>query len=139
PAAPAAGAPGPSLVERLELIARQDEQRARAADPPRLVGMMLIAWGVLTLLGALVMLARGGGSHGGLYYLFCALGAAAVGWLLMQCSRWAMALHGALLLAALGWAWHGARGNWLTLLLQAAPLLIPAFWMAAPQVREPLE
>jgi len=135
--APAAAddAPRQHLVDRLELIARQDEQRARIGDSPRLAGMVLIAWGLLILLGALVMPARGGG----FYYLFCALGVTAVGILLMRCSRWAMALHGALLLAALLWAWRSAHGNLMTVLMQAGPLLIPSLWMAVPQVREPLE
>ena len=134
-AARAAGAPNHHLADQLALIARQDEQRARADGPPRLVGLVLIAWGVLMLMGALVMLAY----RGGPYYLFCALGVAAVGWLLMRRSRWAMALHGALLLVALGWAWYGARGSLATALVQAAPLLIPAAWMAVRPVREPLE
>ncbi|MFT4195153.1 hypothetical protein, partial [Ottowia sp.] len=135
-AAPApAAAPSHRLADQLELIARQDSQRARQDGPPRLVGMVLIAWGALILLGALVMLAY----RGGPYYLFCALGVAAVGWLLMRRSRWAMALHGALLLVALGWAWRSAGGSLATALVQAAPLLIPAAWMAVRPVREPLE
>ena len=111
--------------------------RARAGGPPRLVGLVLLAWGALLLLGGLVMLGRGGVA---LYYLCCGLGAAAVGALLMRRSRWAMALHGALLLLALGWAWAGAaRHSLLLALIQAAPLLIPAAWMAVRSVREPLE
>ena len=51
----------------------QDEARERAHGPPRLVGMVLIAWGVMMLLGGLIMLSRGGG----LYYLFCGVGSAA--------------------------------------------------------------
>lgn len=124
-----------NLADQLELMARQDEQRARADGPPRLVGMVLIAWGVLIGLGALVMLAH----RGGPYYLFCALGVAAVGWLLMRRSRWAMALHGALLLVALAWAWRSGGGSVFMALVQAAPLLIPAAWMAVQPVREPLE
>jgi len=138
PAAPppvAAPQPRPDLSAQIELLALQDSQRARADGPPRLVGMVLIAWSALILLGALAMLAHGGGP----YYLFCALGAAAVGGLLMRRSRWALALHGALLLVALGWAWRGAGGSLVTVLVQAAPLLVPAAWMAVRPVREPLE
>ncbi|HNK53284.1 MAG TPA: hypothetical protein PLB22_07065, partial [Ottowia sp.] len=83
------------------------------------------------------VLGRGGAA---LYYLFCGLGAAAVGALLMRRSRWALALHGALLPLALGWAWAGAGRHSLPLsVVQAAPLLIPALWMALRQVREALE
>lgn len=117
-------------------MAQQDEARERAHGPPRLVGMVLIAWGVLLLFGALVMLGRGGGA----YYLFCAVGSAAVGWLLMQSSRWAMALHGLLpLLLALAWAWRANGGSLAMAVAQAAPLWIPALWMAVRPVREPLE
>ena len=137
PAAPGASAPvsADALTQQLHLIARQDEARARADGPPRLVGLVLLAWGALLLLGGLLMLGRGGG----LYYLFCGLGAALVGWLLMQRSRWAMVMHVGLLLLALGWAWAGAaRHHPLLTLVQAAPLLIPALWMVLRQVREPL-
>lgn len=137
PAPAASAAPHEALAQQLHLIARQDEARARAGGPPRLVGLVLLAWGALLLLGGLVMLGRGGVA---LYYLCCGLGAAAVGALLMRRSRWAMALHGALLLLALGWAWAGAaRHSLLLALIQAAPLLIPAAWMAVRAVREPLE
>ncbi|MDO5692634.1 MAG: hypothetical protein Q4G70_09165 [Pseudomonadota bacterium] len=132
-AAPAG--PSAALVEQLELIARQDEARARADGPPRLVGMLLIGWGVLLTLGGLVMLGHGGGP----YYLFCGLGSAAVGWLLMQCSRWAMVLHGVLLLVGLAWAWRTGKAGLLMAFIQAAPLWVSALWMAIHQVREPLE
>ncbi|MDO5653469.1 MAG: hypothetical protein Q4G39_05135, partial [Brachymonas sp.] len=85
--------------------------------------------------GGLVMLSRGGG----LYYLLCGVGSAAVGWLLLQCSRWAMVLHGLLLAAALGWAWQIAKGSFGLALVQAAPVWIAALWMAVRSVREPLE
>ena len=127
--------PHDALVQQLELIARQDEARSRADGPPRLVGMVLIAWGVMMLLGGLIMLSRGGG----LYYLFCGVGSAAVGWLLMQCSRWAMVLHGVLLLAALAWAWQIAKGSLGLAVVQAAPVWIAALWLAVRAVREPLE
>ena len=135
PAAEAPPQPHDALVQQLELIARQDEARSRADGPPRLVGMVLIAWGVMMLLGGLIMLSRGGG----LYYLFCGVGSAAVGWLLMQCSRWAMVLHGVLLLAALAWAWQIAKGSLGLAVVQAAPVWIAALWLAVRAVREPLE
>ena len=135
PPADAPPAPHDALAQQLEMIARQDEARARADGPPRLVGLVLIAWGVMLLFGGLVMLSRGGG----LYYLFCGVGSAAVGWLLMQCSRWALLLHGALLLVALAWAWQITKGSAGLALVQAAPLWIAALWMAVRPVREPLE
>lgn len=135
PAAPEAPVAGEALARQLHAIAQQDQARARADGPPRLVGLVLLAWGALLLLGGLLMVGRGGG----LYYLFCGLGAALVGWLLMQRSRWAMVMHVGLLLLALGWAWAGAaRHHPLLTLVQAAPLLIPALWMVLRQVREPL-
>ena len=129
------GAPDPRVVEQLEAMARQDQQRNIADGPPRLVGMVLIVWGALLLLGALIML---GYRVGGGYYLFCGVSMVAVGWLLMQCSRWALALHGGLLLLGLGWAWAYAGGNLITALAQSAPLLLPGVWMLARPVREPL-
>ncbi|MDO5289086.1 MAG: DUF3784 domain-containing protein [Pseudomonadota bacterium] len=130
-----AALPQQGLLEQLELMARQEQASRRVDGPPRLVGMALLAWGALMGLGGLVMLASGGG----LYYFFCGLSAAAVGWLLLQCSRWAMALHGVLLLLALGWAWRGqAAGSVAMTVIQAAPLLIPAMWMLVRPVREPL-
>ncbi len=122
-------------LRQLELIARQDEARARADGPPRLMGMVLIAWGVLLLLGGLIMATRGGGW----YYAGCGLGSAAVGWLLMQRRRWALVLHGVLLLVAIAWAWKTARGSMGMALVQSAPLWIAALWMAVPAVRESLE
>ncbi|MDO5626240.1 MAG: hypothetical protein Q4G71_16325 [Pseudomonadota bacterium] len=132
----APAAPQQALVDQLELIARQEQARSRADGPPRLVGMALMAWGMLIALGGLVMLTRGGG----LYYVFCGAGAGAVGWLLFQCSRWALALHGLLVLVALAWAWRAnASGGALLAAIQAAPLIIPALWVLARPVREPLE
>ena len=90
---------------------------------------------LMMLLGGLIMPSRGGG----LYYLFCGVGSAAVGWLLMQCSRWAMVLHGVLLLAALAWAWQIAKGSLGLAVVQAAPVWIAALWLAVRAVREPLE
>jgi hypothetical protein len=125
-----------SLQERLALIAQHESSSARASGPPRLVGMVLIAWGVLLGFGGLVSLAH----SGGLYYLACGIGSGGVGWLLMRCSRWAMPAHGLLLLVALGWAWRsgGVPSLGLTL-VQAAPVWIAALWMAVRPVREGLE
>lgn len=122
-------------VRRLEVMARQDEARARAGGPPRLMGMVLIAWGALMLLGGLILATRGGGW----YYAACGAGSATVGWLLMQRRRWAMLLHGVLLLVAIAWAWKAAKGSLGLALVQSAPLWIAALWMALPAVREPLE
>ena len=139
PARPPLAGAGPAaspelLAAQLQLIAEQ--QRARGDGPPRLVGLVLIAWGVLLALAGLLLLARGGGA----YYLACGLGSAAVGWLLMRCSRWALALHAALLALALAWAWAGAAQRSLPLaLLQAAPLGVAALWVALRQVREALD
>lgn len=127
--------PHDAMVQQLELIARQDEARARADGPPRLVGLVLIAWGVLMLLGGLVMLSHGGA----LYYLLGGVAIVAVGWLLLQCSRWALALQGVVLLVALVWAWSIGQGSVAMALVQAAPLWIAALWMAVPSVREPLQ
>jgi len=140
PAAPAkspASDPHLQRAEQIELMARQDEQRERISGPPRLVGLVMMVWGALFLIGALMLLLGGPGRLGGLYYLYCALGAAAVGWLLMRCSRWAMALHGALLLVALAWAFASAGGVGAAL-AQSIPLLIPVVWMLVPPVREAL-
>ena len=125
-----------ALLERLRVLAQHDDARQRADGPPRLVGMALIGWGVLLLLGGLVLLARGGG----VYYAACGLASVGIGWLLMRCSIWALYLHPALALVALLWAWRGgARGSLFMALVQAAPLLIAALWLAARPVREPLE
>lgn len=136
PAAPAGALPSDALIDQLQLIAQQERVRERADGPPRLVGLVMMGWGALLLLGGLVMLAHGGG----LFYAACGLGSAAVGWLLMRCSRWALVAHGALLLAMLGWAWAAqARPSLGVALVQAAPVLIAAAWMAVRSVREPLE
>ena len=133
---PPDAAPAQNLVDQLELMARQDSERSRVDGPPRLVGMVFIVWAALVLLGALASFAYG---KGGLYYLFCALSVGVVGWLLMQCSRWAMVVHGALLLVAVAWAWSSAKGSLIAALLQAAFLLAPAAWMLARPIREPLD
>jgi glucose dehydrogenase len=99
--------------------------------------MAMIAWGVMFLFAGLVML--GTSARAGAYYAYCALGAAAVGWLLMRCSRWALTAHGLLLLVALVWAWVNTTGNVWQTLMQAIPLLMPLAWTAVPSVREPLE
>lgn len=120
----------------LQVLAQHGSDRSRADGPPRLMGMVLIGWGALLLLGSLTMLGRAAGW----YYLYCGAGAAAVGWLLLRCSRWAMALHGALLLVALAWAWRSNSTHSIGLaLVQTAPLLVAALWMAVRPVREPLD
>lgn len=125
-----------ALQARLALIAQQEDAASRASGPPRLLGMVLIAWGALLVLGGLVTLAHGGGA----YYLFCGLGSAGVGWLLMRCSRWAIVAHGALLLVALAWAWFGQKAPSVAMVLvQAAPVWIAALWMVVRPVREGLE
>lgn len=123
-----------ALIEQWELIERQQSAQARSAGAPRLVGWVLVGWGVLLGLGGLVLLTR----RGGAYYLLCGLGCAAVGALLARRSRWAMLAHALLAALALAWAWsHGA--NAALALVQAAPVLLAALWMAAPGVREGLD
>ena len=129
---PAAQADPAALLDSWQLIERQHLERSRADGPPRLVGLVLIAWGVLLGLGGLALLARNGNA----YYLLCGVAVAAVGALLMRVSRWAVPLHGVLIAVLLAWAWRAGGG--LQVLLQAAPLWIPAAWIAVPAVREPL-
>ena len=134
-AVPAPSSDSDALLERLRMLAQHDDAQQRTDGPPRLVGMVLIGWGVLLLFGGLVLLSRGGG----VYYAVCGLASVGVGWLLMRCSVWALYLHPALVLVALLWAWRGgARGSLFMALVQAAPLIIPALWLAARPVREPL-
>lgn len=137
PALPAAGAadadPHQALIEQWQLIERQHSAPGRSAGPPRLLGWVLILWGALLGCGGLMLLARGGGA----YYLLCGLGCGAVGALLARRSRWAMAAHGVLALLALGWAWRS--GSAVLALVQAAPVLIAALWMALPGVRDALD
>ena len=64
--------------------------------------------------------------------------AGAVGWLLMRCKRWAMPVHGVLVLIALGWAWR-SQGSLGVALVQSAALWIPALWMTMRPVREGLD
>lgn len=131
-ATPESDAAPDALTEKLQLIARQDEARTRLDGPPRLVGLVLMGCGLLFVLIGLIAL-----RHGGLYYGFCGLAFGAVGWLLLQRSRWAMAAHGALLAVALGWAWASQRSLAMAL-VQAGPLLVAALWMAVGRVREGL-
>lgn len=134
PAAATSGAdPTQALIDQLQLVEKQEQDRARADGPPRLVGLVLSVWGALVGLGGLMVLSRGGGG----YYLLCGVACAAVGALLMRRSRWAFAVHGVLALLALGWAWRG--GSVLLALVQSAPVALAALWMALPAVREPLE
>ena len=133
PAAAPAAAPGSAaLVDSWQLIERQQLERARADGPPRLVGRVLMGWGVLLGLGGVALLARSGSA----YYLLSGAACAAVGALLMRVSRWAAPLHGVLIVLMLAWAWRGGSG--VQALLQAAPLWIAAAWIAVPAVREPL-
>lgn len=133
---PAARPLDEALDVRLALMAQQDGAAARVSGPPRLLGMVLIAWAALLVLGGLVLLARGGG----VYYLFCGLGCGAVGWLLMQCNRWALAVHGVLVLVALAWAWRSGPAPSMGLaLIQSAPVWLAALWMAVRPVRDGLD
>ncbi|MEZ5607588.1 MAG: hypothetical protein R3E52_10770 [Burkholderiaceae bacterium] len=128
----AAAPPHDARIDPWVLIERQQLERARQDGPPRLVGLVLIAWGVLLGLGGLALLGRGGGA----YYLLCGLACAGVGALLMRCSRWALGLQAVAVLLALAWAWRS--GGVLLAVLQAAPLWMAGLWLAAPAVREPL-
>lgn len=119
-------------AERLKLMAQLAPERD-AAGPPRLVGLVLIAWGLLLALGGLTLLAQSGNA----YYVYCGLACVAVGYLLMRCSAWAMHAHLALLLLALAWGWR-SDGSALGALASALPLLVPLLWLAVPSVRTPL-
>ena len=127
-----AAAPHDARIDQWALIERQQRERSRQDGTPRLVGLVLIAWGALLGLGGLTLLARGGGA----YYLLGGLACAGVGVLLMRCSRWALVLQAAAVVLALAWA--GRSGSVLLAFLQAAPLWIAALWAAVPAVREPL-
>lgn len=131
--APAGAEASQALIEQWALIERQQSAQARSTGLPRLMGWVLILWGALLGFGGLVLLARGGGA----YYLACGAACAAVGALLARRSRWAMTAHGVLALVALGWAWRG--GSVTLALVQAAPVLIAALWMALPGMREALD
>ena len=137
PAAAAAPGGDDPRIEQLALLAAQDSARDRADDVPRLAGMVLIGWGVLLLLGGLVMLTRKGGPSGW-YYPLLSLGTIGVGWLLLHTRFLAVWLQAGLLMAALAWGWVSAGGSFGLLLAQAAPLLIPASWLAFASVRERL-
>lgn len=103
------------------------------AGPPRLVGLVLLAWGILLALGGLALLVQ----HGNAYYVFCGLACVAVGFLLMRCSWWAAHVHVGLLALALAWGWQ-SDGSALGALASALPLLVPLLWLAVPAVRAPL-
>ncbi|MDO5087821.1 MAG: hypothetical protein Q4D74_09475 [Comamonadaceae bacterium] len=123
-------------MQKLRLLAQQDNARTRAEGPPRLMGMVLMGWGALLGLGGLVMLAS---RFGGGFYAVCGLICIGVGWLLWRSSRLALYAHGAALVLMLGWAWHDAHGSFGLALVQAAPLWIAGLWMLVRPVREPLE
>jgi hypothetical protein len=113
------------------LIERQQLERARQDGPPRLVGLVLLAWGALLGLGGLALLAR----------RRRLLPAVRPG--LRWSGRLADALQplgdgaaGAGRLLALAWAWRGA--GMVLAVLQAAPVWLAALWAAVPAVREPL-
>ena len=128
--------PHEQLAERLAAITRQESAQTRADDVPRLVGLILLIWGVVVTLGGLVMLAKGRGP----YVFASGLAMGGVGWLLFKLRRLALPAHAVALLAALGWAWSAANSaSLLEVFIQSAPVLIPAFWMLAPQVRDPLQ
>ncbi|MDR0479311.1 MAG: hypothetical protein LBH31_05815 [Burkholderiaceae bacterium] len=127
--------PQDAEIARLQTLALQDEAYQRAQEPPVLVGMVLMVWGILMLFGGLVLLTR----TGGLYYSLLGLSCLVIGWLLLRSKRIAIWAHAACAVAALLWAWRGyASSNFLSALIQSAPLWIPAFWIAVPPVREPL-
>lgn len=119
-------------AERLQLMAQLTPDR-NPAGPPRLVGLILVVWGLLLGLGGLTLLVQSGNA----YYVFCGLACVAVGYLLMRCSGWAAHAHIGLLVLALAWGWH-SDGSALGALAGALPLLIPILWLAVPSVREPL-
>jgi hypothetical protein len=122
-------------ILRLQAMAQQDEARQRAEGPPGLVGMALMIWGALVLLGGLALFTR----KGGLYYSLFGLACLGIGWLLLRCQRAAIWAHLACVAVALPWAWFGYAGNtFATALLQSASIWIAAFWIAVPAVREPL-
>jgi len=122
-------------ILRLQAFAQQDEARQRAAGPPGLIGLALMAWGALVLFGGLALFARKGGP----YYVLSGLACIVIGWLLLRCKRTAIWAQLACTAVALLWAWRGYPGNTLVaVLIQSAPVWIPAFWIVVPPVREPL-
>ncbi|MBO7411641.1 MAG: hypothetical protein J6T92_06925, partial [Ottowia sp.] len=122
------------MAEHLAVISRQESAQTRADDVPRFIGLVVMVWGVLVVLGGIIMLASGRG----LYILASGLAAGCVGWLLYKLKRLALPMHLIFLLAAVAWAWSGKSVSALEALTQSAPLLIPALWMLVPSVREPL-
>lgn len=131
------GADKQALVEQWAQIERQELERTRRQGASQLIGMLLLGWGVLVGLGGLIFVAYGPRASDGLYYLLCGVGAAAVGGLLMRNKRWALFLHPALLVVALGVAW--GQGGTLSAVAQASPLLLPVLWVLMPSVRDALD
>jgi len=124
-------------ILQLQALAQEDELRERAARAPGLIGMALMAWGMLMLFGGAVMMAH----RNGLYYLLFGLACAFIGWLLLRCKRAAIWAQAACVAAALLWAWSNYHytGNALWLALsQSAPVWIAALWIVVPMVRAPL-
>ena len=143
-AADADAALSPEVFARLESLrasALQESSRSREQDPPRLVGMVLMSWGGLVGFGGLVMLLAGSMYRGNsLYYLIGGLLCGGVGWLLWRCSRMAMAAQAGVVILMLGWALgHTGLSGFFSGLAQAAPLWIPALWLLAPPLRDPLD
>lgn len=139
PSAAQAETPEPhqALLEQWTLIERQALERSRLDGAPQLIGLLLLGWGALMAFGALVLLAYAKGADGGLYYLLCGCGVAAVGGLLLRRSRWALLLHLGLLLVAVGVVW-GQDGA-VSALVQASPVLLSGLWMLMASVREGLD
>lgn len=143
PPAPATTTPAPQVeaavrdaqaqAEQLQLMAQLTPDAQSVDGPPRLVGLVMLIWGVLLSLGGLILAAQ----TGNVYYVFCGLACAAVGYLLMRTSRFALHAHLASLAVALAWAWVLDR-NTAAALTGALPLLVPLLWLAVPAVREPL-
>lgn len=143
-APPAGGAaamnhPSDELAEKLRLLARQEDARQRSEDPPRLVGMALMAWGGMLFLGGLVVLLSS--QHRGLggYYLLGGALCAFVGRLLWQNNRLAIVVHAtaAVFMFALSFMWR--KDGMLSTFMQSAPVWAAACWLAAPAVRDPLD
>lgn len=138
-ASAAANHPSDELAEKLRLLARQEDARQRSEDPPRLVGMALMAWGGMLFLGGLVVLLSS--QHRGLggYYLLGGALCAFVGRLLWQNNRLAIVVHAtaALFMFALSFMWR--KDGMLSTFMQSAPVWAAACWLAVPAVRDPLD
>ncbi|MDR2127673.1 MAG: hypothetical protein LBP52_01205 [Burkholderiaceae bacterium] len=121
-------------VQSYEMLAQHDTAETRYAALPRLIGMVIIAWGVVMLIGGLIFLAKKGGA----YYPVMGAATIVVGWQLWRHSFWAMYAQPLVLVLAFGWGWY-ASGKGGDALFQSAPFLLPATWMFFGAVRERLE